>query len=200
MTKGDRAKQAIRERMWSLLEQEQAVPPDVHGRIPAFSGAGQAADRLAQLSVWRDARAVKAVPDTAQEPARARALREGKLLYMAVPRLAAEMPFYRLDPATLTISPEEAASKDVTAQVAPKVGVDEMRPVDLVICGSVAVNQQGVRLGKGAGYSDISGSDHHSTRGDQVRNTETPEGTHMGGPHSRQDRGYSPAGSSPAND
>jgi len=30
-----------------------------------------------------------------------------------------------------------------------------MRPVDLVICGSVAVNRQGTRLGKGAGYSDI---------------------------------------------
>jgi 5-formyltetrahydrofolate cyclo-ligase len=30
-----------------------------------------------------------------------------------------------------------------------------MRPVDLIVCGSVAVNRRGVRLGKGAGYSDI---------------------------------------------
>jgi 5-formyltetrahydrofolate cyclo-ligase len=30
-----------------------------------------------------------------------------------------------------------------------------MQPVDLVVCGSVAVNDVGVRLGKGAGYSDI---------------------------------------------
>jgi 5-formyltetrahydrofolate cyclo-ligase len=30
-----------------------------------------------------------------------------------------------------------------------------MRPVDLVVSGSVAVNHQGARLGKGAGYSDI---------------------------------------------
>jgi len=30
-----------------------------------------------------------------------------------------------------------------------------MRPVDLVVCGSVAVNRDGVRIGKGAGYSDI---------------------------------------------
>jgi 5-formyltetrahydrofolate cyclo-ligase len=35
------------------------------------------------------------------------------------------------------------------------VGVNEMRPIDLIVCGSVAVNRQGVRLGKGAGYSDI---------------------------------------------
>lgn len=30
-----------------------------------------------------------------------------------------------------------------------------MKPVDLIVCGSVAVNRRGVRLGKGAGYSDI---------------------------------------------
>ena len=30
-----------------------------------------------------------------------------------------------------------------------------MCPVDLIVCGTVAVNRQGVRIGKGAGYSDI---------------------------------------------
>jgi 5-formyltetrahydrofolate cyclo-ligase len=30
-----------------------------------------------------------------------------------------------------------------------------MRRVDMVVCGSVAVNRRGTRLGKGAGYSDI---------------------------------------------
>jgi 5-formyltetrahydrofolate cyclo-ligase len=30
-----------------------------------------------------------------------------------------------------------------------------MQPIDLVVCGSVAVNRVGVRLGKGAGFSDI---------------------------------------------
>jgi 5-formyltetrahydrofolate cyclo-ligase len=30
-----------------------------------------------------------------------------------------------------------------------------MRPVDMVVCGSVAVNRDGTRLGKGAGYSDL---------------------------------------------
>lgn len=30
-----------------------------------------------------------------------------------------------------------------------------MRPVDLIVVGSVAVNARGARLGKGAGYSDI---------------------------------------------
>lgn len=51
--------------------------------------------------------------------------------------------------------PGEAASSHVAATIAPTVDVEEMQPVDLVICGSVAVNRAGVRLGKGAGYSDI---------------------------------------------
>lgn len=151
----DQAKQAIRERVWALLERERAVPPGVHGRIPAFYGAEAAADRLAELPVWNNVRVIKAVPDKAQLPVRARALIEGKLVYMAVPKLAEAQPFYLLDPATLTVPPAEAASSKVAASVARKIDVKEMQPVDLIVCGSVAVNRHGVRLGKGAGYSDI---------------------------------------------
>ncbi|MFC4908918.1 5-formyltetrahydrofolate cyclo-ligase [Actinomadura gamaensis] len=39
--------------------------------------------------------------------------------------------------------------------IAPKVTPAAMRPIGLFLCGTVAVNHQGVRLGKGAGYSDI---------------------------------------------
>jgi 5-formyltetrahydrofolate cyclo-ligase len=74
---------------------------------------------------------------------------------MAVPRLATPKPFYLLDPAALTVAFDIAATSGGAAKAAPKVGVDEMHPVDLVVCGSVAVNRQGVRVGKGAGCSDI---------------------------------------------
>jgi 5-formyltetrahydrofolate cyclo-ligase len=151
----DEAKQAIRERVWSLLEVRHAVAPGVHGRIPAFHGADEAAGRLATLAAWQSAQVIKAVPDTAQLPVRARALAAGKLVYMAVPRLADEFPFYLLDPRNLTVPPVEAAAKEVAARHARKVSVADMQPVDLVICGSVVVNRGGVRLGKGAGYSDI---------------------------------------------
>ncbi|WP_217998125.1 5-formyltetrahydrofolate cyclo-ligase [Nocardia paucivorans] len=150
-----RAKHAIRECVWTLLEQQRAVPQGTHGRIPAFYGAEVAADRLAQLPVWKNARIVKTVPDKAQLPVRARALEEGKLVYMAVPELAEEKPFYLLDPAELTVPASEAASSEVAAAVAQRIGLEKMRPVDLVVCGSVAVNRHGVRLGKGAGYFDI---------------------------------------------
>jgi 5-formyltetrahydrofolate cyclo-ligase len=35
------------------------------------------------------------------------------------------------------------------------VAVEELCPVDLVVCGSVAVNRQGARVGKGGGFSDL---------------------------------------------
>ena len=149
------AKQAIRKHVWDLLERERVVEPGVHGYIPAFTGADRAADRLAELPAWRDAEVIKAVPDRAQQPVREHALRDGKLVYMAVPRLADDLPFYLLDPASLSVPPAEAASSEVAARTARKIGVAHMRPVDLVVCGSVAVNRAGTRLGKGAGYSDI---------------------------------------------
>lgn len=150
-----RAKRAVRERIWALVESKGAAPAGVHGYIPDFVGTDRAAARLAELEAWRLARVVKANPDRAQLPVRLRALRDGKLLYMAVPRLATVKPFYLLDPASLGGVHEEAATGAGAAAVAETVQMDEMRPVDLVVCGSVAVNRDGVRLGKGAGYSDI---------------------------------------------
>jgi 5-formyltetrahydrofolate cyclo-ligase len=151
----DEAKQAIRNQVWDRLERGGAVGPGGHGYIPVFEGAIAAADRLAQLPAWQAAQVLKAVPDRAQQPVRERALRDGKLVYMAVPRLADDLPFYVLDPARLAGPPAEAASREGAARAARKVGVGQMRPVHLVVCGSVAVNRTGARLGKGAGYSDI---------------------------------------------
>lgn len=151
----DAAKQAIRIRMWDLLERENVAEPGVHGYIPAFTGADVAADHLARHPAWLAAEFIKAVPDRAQQPVRERALRDGKLLYMAVPQLADDLPFYLLDPACLPVPAAEAASREGAARAARKIGVAQMRPVDLIVCGSVAVNRDGARLGKGVGYSDI---------------------------------------------
>ncbi|MGP4085404.1 5-formyltetrahydrofolate cyclo-ligase [Streptomyces sp. KR55] len=152
----DQDKQRVRERVWDLLDTEGAVlDATAHGRIPNFKGSEDAANRLAELAAWRDARVIKAVPDKAQLPVRARALTEGKTVFMAVPKLADPRPFYLLDPAALPVPPQEAASSKVAATVAPRVDVADLQPVDVVVVGSVAVNRDGVRIGKGAGYSDL---------------------------------------------
>ncbi|QXJ20180.1 5-formyltetrahydrofolate cyclo-ligase [Actinomadura graeca] len=155
MTSIDEAKQAVRDRVWRRLEREGAVPEGSYGKIPGFRGSEETAERLAELGVWRTARTVKANPDWAQFPVRVRALQDGKLLYMAVPRMATLQPFYLLDPETLSVPPEQAAEKKGAAKVARRVGVDDMSPIDVVVCGSVAVSRSGARIGKGAGYSDL---------------------------------------------
>jgi 5-formyltetrahydrofolate cyclo-ligase len=158
MTSGIReAKQAVRERVWALMEREGVVVPpgSAHGRIPNFIGARAAADRLADLGPWRSARVVIANPAWAQHPVRIRALADGKLLYMAVPRLATLKPFYLLDPTKITPPYEVVADPQGAAGRVPTVGVDEMRPIDLVVCGTVSVNHIGTRVGKGAGYTDV---------------------------------------------
>jgi 5-formyltetrahydrofolate cyclo-ligase len=151
-----RAKQAVRERVWALLEHERVARfPGARGRIPNFAGASAAAARLAALPRWRAARVVKANPDAPQLPIRARALADGKLLYMAVPRLVDERPFILLDPARLQVPARRAASITGSARAGRRVRVAELHPVDLVVCGSVAVNRDGARVGKGGGFSDL---------------------------------------------
>ncbi|MFH8746073.1 5-formyltetrahydrofolate cyclo-ligase [Streptomyces rimosus] len=152
----DREKQRVRERVWDAMDAGGATHDvTAHGRIPDFVGAPAAAAALAELAAWQRARVIKAVPDKAQLPVRARALSEGKTVFMAVPRLADPSPFYLLDPSALTVPPAEAATSRIAAGIAPRVGVDALRPVDVVVLGSVAVNRAGVRVGKGAGYSDL---------------------------------------------
>jgi 5-formyltetrahydrofolate cyclo-ligase len=155
MTSTDQAKLAIRQQLWSRLEAAGVVESGAAGYIPDFVGAERAAERLAVLPVWRSARVIKVVPDWAQLPVRVRALEDGKLVYMAAPKLATERPFYKLDPAALPVPARETAEREVVARIAPMVDVAEMPFVDLVVVGSVAVNGRGARLGKGAGYADL---------------------------------------------
>lgn len=151
----EQEKHTVRARVWDRLECSGVVPGGVSGSIPAFSGAERAAERLADLEVWGKARVVKAVPDRAQLPVRRMALSAGKVLYMAVPRLATREPFRMLDPATLSVAPDQAASHQDAMRVGVPVTVDQMPPIDLVVTGSVAVTPDGARLGKGAGYGDL---------------------------------------------
>jgi 5-formyltetrahydrofolate cyclo-ligase len=104
---------------------------------------------------WRDAAALKANPDAPQLPVRARALADGKRVYMAVPRLRSGNPFFLLDPERLTAHPRRAASIRGAAAAGRPIGVEDLEPLDLVVCGTVAVNHAGVRVGKGGGYSDL---------------------------------------------
>ena len=129
--------------------------PGAEGRIPNFTGAEAAAERLRGTDAWQAAWTLKANPDSAQLPVRQRALEDGKTVYMAVPRLAEPEPFFALDPDHLSEPPRKAASISGAARSARRVTLAELSPVDLVVMGCVAVSEDGARLGKGGGFADL---------------------------------------------
>ena len=150
------AKAALRDEVWAAMSEARVARfPGAKGRIPNFTGAEQAAERLRQTGAWRRARTVKANPDAPQWPVRQRALEDGKTVFMAVPRLADEHPFFLLDPDNLADPPRKASSIKGASRSARRIGVDDLEPVDLVVAGCVAAGEDGARLGKGGGYSDL---------------------------------------------
>jgi 5-formyltetrahydrofolate cyclo-ligase len=149
-------KQERRERVWDELEDsgEARFPFPPHGRIPNFAGADEAAERLTELDAWRDADAVKANPDSPQLPVRRAALRQGKTVYMAVPRLHDENCFLRLDPDEVD-DIDHATTVGGSSEVGVQVAPENVESIDFIVSGSVVVDDRGARIGKGEGYSDL---------------------------------------------
>jgi len=150
------AKALLRERVWAALDQPGIARfPKPANRIPNFVGAEAAARGLAATDEWRNASTLKSNPDSPQWPVRQRALEDGKIVYMAVPRLAEPDPFFLLDPDRLADDPRRASSIKGATRSARTVGIEDLAPVDLVVTGCVAVDESGARLGKGGGFSDL---------------------------------------------
>jgi len=152
-----RDKDTIRQEVWSAMVHEGAYKGgrSIFDRIPDFHGTQEAAERVFELPAWRSARVVKSNPDLPQRPLRRRALEDGKIVYMAVPRLREAQCFVELDPSVLQASPAGASTISGAFRHGKLVTIEEMRPVDLVVSGSVAVNRGGTRIGKGGGYADL---------------------------------------------
>ncbi|RKY03716.1 5-formyltetrahydrofolate cyclo-ligase [Candidatus Poribacteria bacterium] len=153
---GETIKRRIRERIWEAMEREGvALFPGAFGRIPNFVGAHKAAENLNELEEWRAAKRIKANPDSPQSHARRLALRQGKIVFMAVPRLREERCFVMIDPKMVRGRERFAGTIKGAFALGRQVHPEEMPRIDLVLLGSVAVNLKGARVGKGGGYSDL---------------------------------------------
>ncbi|MFC7187124.1 5-formyltetrahydrofolate cyclo-ligase [Halorubrum yunnanense] len=157
-------KQAVREAVWDAFEagDQARFPFPPRDRIPNFAGADAACERLTETPEWAAAATLKCNPDAPQLPVRRAALRAGKTVYVAQPRLRDSDPFLRLDPEGLAADDDadlptvdDATTVSGVSTHGTPVGPEEVPHVDLVVSGSVAVTTDGARIGKGEGYSDL---------------------------------------------
>ena len=149
-------KQAAREYSWRALREASVArfPFPIAGRIPNFSGAERAADRLFELEPWASARTLKCNPDSPQRPVREAALRRGTTVLVPTPRLTGG--FMRLDPSKIPADKyREASMMSKVAVWSEPVSLDEIPQLDGIVCGSVAVTTRGERCGKGHGFADL---------------------------------------------
>ncbi len=138
-----------------MQEQGAARFSGAQGRIPNFPGAEAAARRLAALPEWDRAETLKCNPDSPQLP-------EGP--WRCSKESASTWPCPGCESSGLsccsirafsTEHPRKAASIKGSASAGRPVGLDQMPHIDLIVCGTVAVNRDGARIGKGGGYSDL---------------------------------------------
>ncbi|RLI04710.1 5-formyltetrahydrofolate cyclo-ligase [Candidatus Bathyarchaeota archaeon] len=128
------------------------LPVPVKFRIPNFEGSEIAAKKVRELEVWKKAKIVVSNPDYAQKKIREYALKDGKILVMASPRLKQGY---------VLVKPEKVKGKETFASTiqgafkyGEKISMDNLPKPDLIITGCVAVGRDGFRLGKGGGYGD----------------------------------------------
>jgi len=154
-------KEQLRNKIWKLLEQKKVAifPLPAFGRIPNFMGSDKAANLVRALPEWKRAKVIFANPDYAQKKIREFALKEGKILIMASPRL--KHGFLQIDPQNVKGKEEVASSIKGAFKYGKPIedtathGIVKMPKPDLIATGCVAVDQEGWRLGKGGGYGDI---------------------------------------------
>ncbi|XP_061723579.1 methenyltetrahydrofolate synthase domain-containing protein isoform X2 [Cydia pomonella] len=152
-------KQSFRLKVWRHLESNGLAmfPRPVYNRIPNFKGAPEAAAKLAELDIFKNATTVKVNPDKPQEPVRVLCLEQKKTLYVPVPRLQTgflnrlELPEGETGPAAF----KKAVSRNGMETYGKSIGIEDSVSLDLVVMGSVAVSKEGYRIGKGRGYGDL---------------------------------------------
>ncbi|XP_031702411.1 methenyltetrahydrofolate synthase domain-containing protein isoform X3 [Anarrhichthys ocellatus] len=148
----------IRQKVWDYIEDNNLAnfPRPVHNRIPNFKGASQACNRLVDLQEFKSSQTIKVNPDRPQQQARFVTLEAQKTLLVPTPRLRTGL-FNKITP-PLDASKEQlriCSSSQGVRDFSVPVDLDATVKVDLVVVGSVAVSEKGLRIGKGEGFADM---------------------------------------------
>jgi len=147
--------------VWDRLR-EVAVPDsrfhlDFSMFIPDYAGSGRMIDALHSLPFYAGAGPVFVTPDNNLQELRGVLLRERRPLVMTTYGILRGFLFFAPG-AVADTAIDYAASLDGAEQFARRVGLEQLRslgPLDFLVKGASAVNQDGIRFGKGHGYFDV---------------------------------------------
>jgi 5-formyltetrahydrofolate cyclo-ligase len=148
-------KAALRRMIWSKMESMEVVtaPRPCYGKIPGFVGLHSATQRIIKTEAFRTATTIYTTPDVSTRLLREEALRHGKKLVISIPGLRG---YILLDPAVFKASEiRYVSSMKGAVRRGEKIPFLENVKIDLVVLGSVAVNNDGARLGRGDGLYDL---------------------------------------------
>ncbi|ETI22916.1 hypothetical protein G647_04710 [Cladophialophora carrionii CBS 160.54] len=158
-------KNSIRQLVWPRLR-EVAFPDsrfhfDFCSFIADFHGSDAAIQRLASLPCYTHAEVVFITPDNCLERLRYRALQDGKKVLVTT--YALRRGFWLLDPVVITTPEARKLASLLDTMEKPGLGrhltLAEMQQldlrVDLMVTGTGAINQVGIRFGKGHGFFDL---------------------------------------------
>ena len=154
-------KSSVRERVFAELR-NVAIPDsrfhfDFAEFITDFQDSDRAVDRLMAHRFYRDADILFITPDNCLEQLRHRSLIAGKRILMTT--YSIKRGFWLLDPASFPADKYLYASTlDGMERFATPLTLDEIRRelpvIDYMITGTGAINEQGIRFGKGHGFFD----------------------------------------------
>ena len=154
-------KSDVRERVFAELRKVARPDSRFHfdfGEFIAdFEGSNAANERLMAHRFYRDALCIFITPDNCVEQLRHRALLDGKRVLMTT--YSIKRGFWLLDPATIppdrmlyaaTLDGMERHGRPMTLA---QIGA-QLPSVDYMVTGTGAINEAGVRFGKGHGFFD----------------------------------------------
>ncbi|KAJ9612603.1 hypothetical protein H2200_004200 [Cladophialophora chaetospira] len=161
----DEHKDSIRRLVWPRLR-EVALPDsrfhfDFSSFIADFHGSEAVTKRLVSLPCYNRAKVVFITPDNCLEQLRLRALQDGKKVLVTT--YAIKRGFWLLDPVIITAPEARRLASFLDAMEKPGLGrhlsLAEMQQlglqVDLMVTGTGAINEAGIRFGKGHGFFDL---------------------------------------------
>ena len=154
-------KSSVRERVFKELLKVAFPDSRFHYNfaefIADFHDSARAIDRLVSHRFYRDAKLVFITPDNCLEQLRYRTLLEGKRILMTTYSIT--RGFWLLDPKSFAADKYlYAATLDGMERFGTPVTLEQIRHelpvVDYMITGTGAINEEGIRFGKGHGFFD----------------------------------------------